>query len=92
MNNLCIGVPQHAPASIFDHVNWSQADTCLSQCKQLFQAQVLVNCGSAYSDIDTAEDLLQLHQRVIQNNSSNDVEMPRVRKFLQELSISSLQP
>lgn len=71
-----LSIPPHAPCpQIFQNISWSQSLTAVSQLKALTDCNVNVRLGRLMHDVDEAEDVLKLAQRLCQiRNSENDVE------------------
>jgi Uncharacterized protein conserved in bacteria (DUF2064) len=67
-------VPPHARADcIFDGVQWSHELTALSQLKALSDHGVTTVLGPLMHDIDTAHDLDQLVQRLLETSNDSEV-------------------
>lgn len=65
-----LSVPPFAPCpQIFLNIQWSHSLTALSQLKALTDANVNVRLGRLMEDVDDAEDVIKLAQRLCQLNS-----------------------
>ena len=71
-----LSIPPHAPCSqIFQNISWSKSLTAVSQLKALTDCNVNVRLGRLMHDVDEAEDVLKLAQRLCQiRNFENDGE------------------
>lgn len=64
-----LSVPPHAPLSIFENVRWSQSLTAVSQLKALTDCNVDVKLGRLMHDMDEAQDVQALVERLCQLKS-----------------------
>ena len=57
---VMLSLPGEAPSGIFDDVEWSTQNTCISQIQALRRSGVSVRVGPTFHDIDTPEDVRRL--------------------------------
>ena len=55
---LCL--PGAVPSGVFDDVEWSSQNTCISQIQALRRSGVTVRVGPTFHDIDTPADIHRL--------------------------------
>jgi glycosyltransferase A (GT-A) superfamily protein (DUF2064 family) len=64
-----LSLPIHAPSHIFSGIRWSNRLTAVSQLKALTDAGIDVSLGQLMFDIDEAEDVYQLAERLVEGHS-----------------------
>lgn len=66
-----LSVPPHASPCVFEHVRWSQSLTALSQLKALSDCHIPIKIGRLMYDMDEAEDVKGLAERLCQVQNGN---------------------
>lgn len=62
-----IGVPKHAPLSIFEGVPWGKSSTCLSQFSAFQHSKIKPLFGDTFTEFNTLDDLRNLNGRISEN-------------------------
>ena len=57
---VMLSVPRVIPVGVFDGVEWSSHNTCISQIQALRRIGMTVRVGHTFHDIDESEDLGKL--------------------------------